>query len=224
MGKRIIDKKGQIILLDRWKKSFDMLTDEQAGQMVKGIYQYQTTGEEPGFKHDLLLFFWQDVKTWLDESQEAYRQKCEQNRDNAKKRWYGDGYDDMPDMPDMSDMPEDTTAYDRMGTYANYANDNDNGKVKVNDNVKAMKMQSSDNAKQGKDKGKERGPGKENREEEAVRINPGNFKTHYQRAGKLNVETVFHLCDRRRDEIRQGNDPAEVDRGIQREIDKFKED
>lgn len=220
MGKRIIDKKGQIILLDRWKKSFDMLTDEQAGQMVKGIYQYQTTGEEPGFKHDLLLFFWQDVKTWLDESQEAYRQKCEQNRDNANKRWYGD------EMPDMSDMPEDTTAYDRMGTYANYANDNDNDndKVKDNDKEKAKIKQSSDNAKQGKDKGKERDPGKENQEEEAVRINPGNFKTHYQRAGKLNVDTVFKLCDRRRDKIRQGKNPAEVDRDIQREIDKFKED
>ena len=60
------------------------------------------------------------------------------------------------------------------------------------------------------------------RTEEALKVNPGNFKKYYQRAGTLAMETIFKLCDMRRDMIRQGAAPAEVDRGIQIEIDKQK--
>ena len=60
------------------------------------------------------------------------------------------------------------------------------------------------------------------RTEEALKVNPGNFKKYYQRAGTLAMETIFKLCDMRRDMIRQGAAPAEVDRGIQMEIDKQK--
>ncbi len=58
------------------------------------------------------------------------------------------------------------------------------------------------------------------REAEAMRINPGNFKKHYRGAADLDGETVFRLCDLRRDMIRSGADPDQVDRGIQNEINK----
>lgn len=60
------------------------------------------------------------------------------------------------------------------------------------------------------------------KEAEALRVMPGNFKTYFKRAAKLDGETVFHLCNMRRDMIRQGADPAAVDRGIQKEIDNIK--
>ena len=56
------------------------------------------------------------------------------------------------------------------------------------------------------------------REAEALRINPGNFKKHYIGADDLDGKTVIRYCKLRSDMIRNGADPAEVDRGIQKEI------
>ena len=56
------------------------------------------------------------------------------------------------------------------------------------------------------------------REAEALRINPGNFKKHYRGADDLDGKTVIRYCKLRSDMIRNGADPAEVDRGIQKEI------
>ena len=56
------------------------------------------------------------------------------------------------------------------------------------------------------------------REAEALRINPGNFKKHYSGADNLDGTTVIRYCKLRSDMIRKGADPEEVDRGIQKEI------
>ena len=56
-------------------------------------------------------------------------------------------------------------------------------------------------------------------EKEAVKVNPGNIGQYFKNAEKLGIENKFKFCDMRRDMIRQGADPAAVDRGIQKEID-----
>lgn len=69
----VSDKKAQILLLDRWRSSFEMLSDAQAGQIIKAMFKYIQDGEIPEFTDMLLCFFWQDIKIWLDETQEHYK-------------------------------------------------------------------------------------------------------------------------------------------------------
>ena len=82
------EKRAQIILLERFSNSFFMLTDAQAGRMVKAIFQYKITKQEPNFQGDgILVFFWQDIKNWLDDSENHYKRVCEINRANINARW-----------------------------------------------------------------------------------------------------------------------------------------
>ena len=85
------EKKAPIILLERFSVGFSMITDEQAGRIIKAVYSYRFENKEPDFKNDVILkFFWLDIKNWLDESQTAYMEKCEKNRENISKRWNKD--------------------------------------------------------------------------------------------------------------------------------------
>ena len=80
-------KKAQIMLLDRFSIGFEMLSDEQAGKIIKSIYNYKLKDTEPDFKDPVMKFFWLDIKNWLDTSEKSYQEKCERNKENAKSRW-----------------------------------------------------------------------------------------------------------------------------------------
>lgn len=112
MAKRLAEqekqKKAQVILLERFAPSFEALTNEQAGRMVKGIFHYRITKQEPDFGDAVLSFFWQDVKHWLDESEAFYNQKCQTNKDNANARWK------------KNTSSDNANACDRIQTDANY--------------------------------------------------------------------------------------------------------
>lgn len=120
MAKRLAEqekqKKAQVILLERFAPSFEALTNEQAGRMVKGIFHYRITKQEPDFGDAVLSFFWQDVKHWLDESEAFYNQKCQTNRDNIKKRWQGKNKE--------PNEPNDTNVYERIETDSNHTKAN----------------------------------------------------------------------------------------------------
>lgn len=70
-------KEGQLILLDRWGVIFAELTDEQAGKILKAMYQYKHKEQVPQFKDNELRLFWLDVKQWIDESNEHYKSVIE---------------------------------------------------------------------------------------------------------------------------------------------------
>lgn len=121
------EKKAQIILLERFAPSFDALTDEQAGRMLKGIFQYKITRQEPDFRHDTILsFFWQDIKNWLDESETHYRHVCEVNKANINARWRGKN----------NDASIDTNEYERIRTNTNYTKANANANANATPKVK----------------------------------------------------------------------------------------
>lgn len=107
------EKRAQIILLDRWRKNFEMLTAEQAKQIINAMYNYQFDGIEPEFTDTLVIFFWQDVKQWLDDSNKRYKVKCDKNRDNIQGFW-------------DKKQKADTDEYERIQTNTTATNDNDN--------------------------------------------------------------------------------------------------
>lgn len=80
------------------------LTDEQAGQLFKGMIGYSTTGKAPKFD-GILKFVFIPIKQQMDRDAEKYSEKCEKNRENVKLRW---------------ERAKNTNAYERIRSDTNY--------------------------------------------------------------------------------------------------------
>lgn len=78
-----MDKNSFLMYLD-YEEQFNLLTDEQIGQLMRAIIKYEKTGEIPELDGMLKMAF-SFIKTQLDRDREKYNQKCEKNRENAKK-------------------------------------------------------------------------------------------------------------------------------------------
>lgn len=87
------EQKGFIVYKDL-HAVVDELTDEQAGQLFRGMIKYFSEGIEPKFE-GVLKFVFIPIKQQLDRDAEKYVEKCEKNRENIKKRWAkkADAYD-----------------------------------------------------------------------------------------------------------------------------------
>lgn len=99
-------KKKSIIIHEDTSALFEGLDDAEAGQMVKAMIAYQN-GRETSLSGTLAAVF-QMLKIGLDKDNEAYRERCEKNRDNARKRWDANEYDRIQnDANAYESMPND---------------------------------------------------------------------------------------------------------------------
>jgi len=78
-----MDKVSFLMYLD-YEEQFNLLTDEQLGQLMRAIIKYEKTKEIPQLDAELKMAF-SFIKTQLDRDREKYQAKCEKNRENAKK-------------------------------------------------------------------------------------------------------------------------------------------
>ena len=104
-----------ILYLDQ-QEIFEMLTDEQAGQLIKNIFLYERTGQMPKMDKMLNLAF-VPIMQILDKNRRKYDEKCKKNKENIEKRW----------------NKNNTVVYERKKTNTNYT-DNDNDSDNDNDN------------------------------------------------------------------------------------------
>lgn len=81
------NKKGQIMLMDSWCEVFQMMSNEQAGQMVKAMYDYHLNGNDPKNLPTESALFWVVVKNWLDDNSQHYQEVCEKRAQAAQHRW-----------------------------------------------------------------------------------------------------------------------------------------
>ena len=95
------EKKG-FIVYDDIMEVVERLSDEEAGQLLKGMLGYSISGKDPKFK-GVLEFVFIPIKQQMDRNAEKYAAKCEKNRENANKRW------------------QNANASDRKNRNANYA-------------------------------------------------------------------------------------------------------
>lgn len=100
--------KDSFILYLEHQEIFEMLTDEQAGQLIKNIFTYERTGDMPQMDKMLNLAFIPIMQT-LDKNRHKYEEKCKKNKENIEKRW----------------NKKNTNVYERKKTNTNYT-DNDN--------------------------------------------------------------------------------------------------
>lgn len=78
-----MDKNSFLIYTD-YEEQFNLLTDEQLGQLIRAIMQYEKTGEILKLDGMLKMAF-SFIKTQLDRDREKYEEKCAKNRENAKR-------------------------------------------------------------------------------------------------------------------------------------------
>ena len=78
-----MDKNSFLIYLD-YEEQFDLLTDEQIGQLMRAIMKYEKTKEIPQLDGMLKMAF-SFIKTQLDRDREKYEKKCERNKENGAK-------------------------------------------------------------------------------------------------------------------------------------------
>lgn len=64
----------------------DEMTDEQVGQLFRGMVSYHNTGTDPGFA-GVLKYVFIPIRQQMDRGAELYRAKCEQNRKNRQEAW-----------------------------------------------------------------------------------------------------------------------------------------
>ena len=73
------------LFLDR-QKEFNMLSDEQAGKLIKGIFEYSSTGEELKSDDLTVNILFSVIKSQLDEAANKYDEKCRKNKEIANTR------------------------------------------------------------------------------------------------------------------------------------------
>ena len=113
-------KKQQAFLLPKEMKSIvDELDNEEAGIILKAIYDYEETKEEPKLEKTLKIVFKQ-FKMKLDAYDEAYKEKCLKNKENIEKYW------------SQKKDEDNTTEYDGIRMYTNK---NKNKNKKENKNI-----------------------------------------------------------------------------------------
>lgn len=77
-------EKNAFLLYIDYQDQFNLLTDEQAGKLIKAIIEYEKTREIPQLEGMLKIAF-SFIKKQLDRDREKYEIKCEKNKENGKK-------------------------------------------------------------------------------------------------------------------------------------------
>lgn len=127
------DRKQTFIMHDNWAPLIKSMTDEQAGQLLKGIYQTREGEEHEAFDSPMLEGFFQMVMNFIGKADAAYEQKCEQLRANATKN-----NNEKADASKCSTQKANASKCKQMQADASKCtlNDNDNDNEYDNDNDK----------------------------------------------------------------------------------------
>ena len=77
--------KDSFILYLEQKQIFEMLTNEEAGQLIKAIFEYEDTGQIVNLDRSLQIAFL-PIKSALDRNKEKYENVVKRNKRNIEKR------------------------------------------------------------------------------------------------------------------------------------------
>lgn len=115
--------KESFILYLEHQAVFEMLTDEQAGQLIKNIFEYEKTGQVPKMEQMLNVAF-VPIKQDLDKNRAKYEKVVERNKKNIEKRWQNKLPNDTKNTTGKNGIPNDTKNTDNDNDYDNeYDND-----------------------------------------------------------------------------------------------------
>lgn len=78
-----MDKKSFLMYLD-YEEQFALLTDEQLGQLLRAVMEYEKTQIVPELDGIVKMAF-SFIKAQLDRDREKYEDRCAKNKENGKK-------------------------------------------------------------------------------------------------------------------------------------------
>lgn len=113
--------KNKIIVYRDWISTFDAISDEEAGRLIKHFFRY-VNDLNPEAPDRLTALLFEPIKQTLKRDLRHYEAICLKNRDNILTRW----------------NTSDTDEYERKGTDTNYTDsdsDSDNDKIDYNNIV-----------------------------------------------------------------------------------------
>ena len=76
--------KETFLMCGEWEKHISLLTDEQAGQLMKAIFSYQNREETPS-GDPLVQMAFSFMQSFFDESNARYAEKVKANQENGKR-------------------------------------------------------------------------------------------------------------------------------------------
>ncbi len=117
-----------ILLFTEQRDAIGFLTDEEAGQMFKAIYDYADVGVVPKFAGPMMSVFAM-IRSQIDRSRDAYKEKCLKNSANARKRYAS------KQQETNERMPSDSNACDGIPPHPVACLPNPNPKQNPNPNI-----------------------------------------------------------------------------------------
>ena len=78
--------KETFILYTSYKDAIMVLSDEQAGRLLKAIFEYATTGIKQEIDDTAVKFAYMLIVSQIESSNRQYEKKCERLRANIQKR------------------------------------------------------------------------------------------------------------------------------------------
>ena len=101
------DKKSFMMYLDTIAQ-WDMLTDAQAGQLVKALMAYANDGTLIDIDDGMVKMAFSFMSAQIDRDNEKYAEKCKQNSEKARIRWHKKDADACNGIPmDANDADKD---------------------------------------------------------------------------------------------------------------------
>lgn len=89
-------------------EDFELLSNEELGEIIKAIFSYVGKKEKPKFKDRSLQFVFSKMKKICDDNFDKYQKICERNRKNINKRWE---QNDDNSLENKGKSDDDTTGY-----------------------------------------------------------------------------------------------------------------
>ena len=136
------DKNNFIVYASDIKETIDDLTDEQVGQLFRGMVNYQTLGEDPHFS-GVLKFAFIPIRQQMDRDTNKWQRTKERRAESGRKGGIKSGEVRREKAKNEANeaIASDNKLTDNIISEANEANEavnvnvNVNGNVNVNDNV-----------------------------------------------------------------------------------------
>lgn len=127
-------KNKAIVLLHSFDELISCLTDEEAGRLLKAIFDYDIRGNTTEFEDRAVMFLYKQICNCLDTHKTHYKKVCNERKKSAEKRWCASEAEEKS----TEAMQMHANAYSEMQMHANAYNININEKenIKVNVNEK----------------------------------------------------------------------------------------
>ncbi|MBP1549445.1 MAG: hypothetical protein J6A05_05520 [Oscillospiraceae bacterium] len=127
-------EKKSFLMYTSYLDNVEILSDEEAGQLLKAIYAFVNGNELPKLDRVVQLTF-NPIKSHLERDMEKYKDICRKRSENIQKRW---------------EKRKNTNEYNCIQTDTNYTdneNVNENENENVNGNVNDNKNENADDNK-----------------------------------------------------------------------------